>query len=146
MPPAQLLGDIDERLATSRVEGVKHSIAEIVAHLNFWQRWFLKRVKGEAEPMATSAAVGWPPVEAGSWEALREEFIAGMQQVADYADDREFLRASVTPAIEFPPLADYTHQDALIHVALHNSHHHGQVVTLRQVLGAWPGAAGSWTW
>jgi uncharacterized damage-inducible protein DinB len=52
----------------------------------------------------------------------------------------------VTPAIEFPPLAHHTVREALVHVAMHNAHHLGQVITLRQLLGAWPPPAGSYTW
>jgi uncharacterized damage-inducible protein DinB len=52
----------------------------------------------------------------------------------------------VTPAIEFPPLADYTIRDAMVHVGVHTAHHLGQVVVLRQLMGLWPPPAGSWTW
>jgi uncharacterized damage-inducible protein DinB len=31
-------------------------------------------------------------------------------------------------------------------MAAHNSHHLGQVVLLRQILGAWPPPSGSYTW
>ena len=37
-----------------------------------------------------------------------------------------------------------TKRDVL--VATHNAHHLGQVILLRQLLGAWPPPAGSWTW
>jgi uncharacterized damage-inducible protein DinB len=32
------------------------------------------------------------------------------------------------------------------HVAVHTAHHIGQIVTLRQLLGAWPPPQGSHTW
>jgi len=37
-------------------------------------------------------------------------------------------------------------QDWFLHVATHNAHHLGQVILLRQLTGAWPPPAGSWTW
>jgi hypothetical protein len=52
----------------------------------------------------------------------------------------------VNPPIEFPPMADYTIEDALTHLAQHNAHHLGQIVTLRQAIGAWPPPEGSFTW
>jgi uncharacterized damage-inducible protein DinB len=52
----------------------------------------------------------------------------------------------VSPPIEFPPLASYSIGDVLVHVATHNSHHLGQVIVLRQLMGKWPPPAGSWTW
>ena len=51
-----------------------------------------------------------------------------------------------TPPIEHPPLAGYTVRDAIEHMAAHNSHHLGQVVLLRQMLGACPPPSGSYTW
>ena len=38
------------------------------------------------------------------------------------------------------------HGDALVHIAQHNSHHLGQVVSARQFLELWPPRAGGWTW
>ncbi len=67
-----------------------------------------------------------------------------LQQLGEIGE--EAAAAPVSPAIEFPPLAHYTIGDALVHVATHNSHHLGQVVLLRQLHGAWPPPAGSWTW
>jgi uncharacterized damage-inducible protein DinB len=40
----------------------------------------------------------------------------------------------------------YTVGEALVHVSTHNSYHLGQVIVLRQMLGAWPPPAGSYTW
>jgi hypothetical protein len=31
-------------------------------------------------------------------------------------------------------------------MATHTAHHLGQIIVLRQLLGAWPPPAGSWTW
>ena len=58
----------------------------------------------------------------------------------------DLLEETIYPALEFPPLASYTVRDALVHVANHNSHHLGQIITLRQLMGAWPPPGGGWTW
>jgi uncharacterized damage-inducible protein DinB len=143
IPPRHAL----ERLATADAErhpsGAPHSVAEIVAHLAFWQDWFLARCEGDARPMVDHAAAGWPAVAAGHWPEIQARFLGGLERAVALGerDDRP-----VAPAIDFPPLAHYTVRDALTHVAQHNAHHLGQVVLLRQLMGLWPPPAGSWTW
>jgi hypothetical protein len=144
LAPDKLLDGLSDADAERRLSGASHSIAEIVAHLSFWQDWFLARCRGDARPMVTAAADGWPPVPTGSWPGLRGRFMDGLHQLAALGDTGG--SAPVSPALEFPPLAHYTIPDALVHVATYNSHHLGQVVVLRQLLGAWPPPAGSWTW
>lgn len=69
-------------------------------------------------------------------------FVSGLDAAAlDSVGDRV-----IAPAIEFPPLAGYTVRDALVHIAQHNSHHLGQVILLRQIMGRWPPPSGAWTW
>jgi uncharacterized damage-inducible protein DinB len=147
LAPARALEALSPDLADRRLDGAPHSIAEIVAHLNFWQNWFIRRAEGTAEPMVQHAAEGWPAVTAGSWPSLQQQFVDGLSQLTAWADAAgDALETPLTPAIEFPPLAHYTKRDVLVHVATHNAHHLGQVILLRQLLGAWPPPAGSWTW
>jgi uncharacterized damage-inducible protein DinB len=144
MPPAQILSDLRDRDAMTRVDGAPHSVAEIVAHLVFWESWFLKRCRGEAEPMITQATLGWPVVGAGEWDELRGRFLQGLEEGAELGEAD--LARKLDPAIEFPAMAEYTVGDAIEHMAVHNAHHLGQVMLLRQMLGLWPPPAGSWTW
>lgn len=144
MPPQQMLADLSPGDAESKPASAPHSIAEIVAHLDFWQTWFLKRCRGEAEPMVAQAALGWPSVTPGDWPAIRDRFVAGLRAAAELGSGDVSRR--IEPAIEFPPLAEYTIHDALVHLAMHNSHHLGQVVLMRQMLRVWPPPSGSWTW
>jgi uncharacterized damage-inducible protein DinB len=143
--PAALAG-LAPALADQQPPGTPHSIAEIVAHMTFWQAWFLDRCDGQPTPIVAPAALGWPAVARGSWEAGRERFEAGFARGLALSGDSARLDAALAPPVDFPPLATYTIRDALTHVALHNAHHLGQVITLRQQLGAWPPPAGSWTW
>jgi uncharacterized damage-inducible protein DinB len=145
MPPANILADVSEQNAMRHFTSIPHSIAEIVAHLDFWQRWFLRRCRGESAPMAASASLGWPNVAEGGWTEVRERFASGTEEAAALAGQAG-LEQPVHPAIEFPPLAGYTVREALVHVASHNSHHLGQVILLRQLMGSWPPPSGSWTW
>jgi uncharacterized damage-inducible protein DinB len=147
MPPERALEGLSSEMAERHASATVHSIAEIVAHMTFWQEWFIRRLRGESEPMAPSAALGWPAVEPSSWPVLRDRFVRGLDEAAAIGQQGAArLDALVTPAIEYPPLAHLTVRDALVHIATHNAHHMGQVITLRQVLGVWPPPAGSWTW
>lgn len=146
MPPSRILDGLAPADAGRIVPGAPHNVVEVVAHLVFWQTWFLERVTGRPVPMASAAAHGWPPAGEADWHRLREEFVLGLERAVALADSPDAQYRRVAPAIEFPPLAEYTVADAITHVAMHNAHHLGQIVTLRHILGAWPPPEGSWTW
>jgi uncharacterized damage-inducible protein DinB len=74
-------------------------------------------------------------------ERLREEFLAGLHRALLLPTE-----GRVDPPIELPAMASYTVADAMMHLAQHNAHHLGQIVILRQALGAWPPPEGSFTW
>jgi uncharacterized damage-inducible protein DinB len=145
LSPRLALEGLTPDLAERRLPGTPHTIAAIVAHMTFWQAWFLERCDGTAGPMPASAALGWVPPEAGRWDALRDDFLTGVDRLVALGDASDRGRL-IDPPIEFPPLGQYTVDDVLVHVGIHNAHHLGQVVLLRQLLGAWPPPAGSWTW
>jgi uncharacterized damage-inducible protein DinB len=146
MPPMQILEGLSSDDAVRVPMAGLHAIASIVGHMEFWQSWFLKRCEGQGVAMPGNAAEGWPAVTADQWLDLLARFESGLAHAVSLGDDRARLDAPVTPAIEFPPLAHYTVRDALMHMAQHNSHHLGQIVTARQILGCWPPPAGSFTW
>ena len=144
IPPPRALEGLEAADAERRLPGVRHSIAEILAHMSFWQDWWCIRCEGTATPMVATAAAGWPAVEAGSWVLLHQQFTTGLERTAALGGSNP--DRAVMPAIEFPPLAQYSVRDAQMHVAQHNAHHLGQIVLLRQMMGKWPPPAGSWTW
>lgn len=146
LPPAHALEGLSAADAERRVNGVNHSIAEIVAHMSFWQDWFRQRCDGLPAPMAGKASEGWPEVTPGSWEEVRHTFLSGLNALAVLGENTSRLDAPIAPAIEFPPLAHYTRRDVLVHAGQHNAHHLGQIITLRQVMGYWPPPSGSYTW
>lgn len=146
LPPLAILDGMPlDRVAVPPGPGV-HSAVAILAHLDFWQSWMLRRCEGHAIPVPASAADGWPEAAASDWETLRDRFAAGLARADELGRYGARLSAPVTPAIEFPPLGHFTVRDALFHIAQHNSHHLGQIVTTRQMLGCWPPPSGSWTW
>ncbi len=144
--PAAIVGDLTAEEAARRLELSPHSIGEILGHVTFWQDWFLARCRGEALPMVAAAADGWPPLDPSAWTGLRDRFIAGLDAAVGMADEAARSDRPISPAIEFPPMAALTLRDALTHVAVHNAHHLGQIVTLRQLMGRWPPPSGPWTW
>lgn len=89
---------------------------------------------------------GWPAAPPGSWDETRARFLEGLRQAVSVGSNPDKVNKPLSPAIEFTPLSYYTVNDALTHVAIHNAHHLGQVVVLRQMLGRWPPPSGGWTW
>lgn len=146
LAPLRMLEDLSGDDAVRPPAPLMHSVAGLVGHMDFWQQWFIQRCAGVAVPMAAQAADGWPDVTAEGWPALLARFEQGLRAAASLGDDPDALTRRVTPAIEFPAMAAFTWHDVLVHVAQHNSHHLGQVVSARQFLGLWPPRAGSWTW
>ena len=145
LPPAATLAGLSPADAARHVGGVPHSIAEIVAHMAFWQEWFRRRAEGEAAPIVVSAALGWPGVAEEAWPEVRDDFVDGLERLARVVEQLD-PDAPLQPAFELPMLAGYTARDVWEHVGQHNAHHLGQVVILRQFLGLWPPPAGSYTW
>ncbi len=141
MPPDQVIAGLSPEGAAQRVPGIHHSIVEIVAHMVFWQAWFLNRCSGIPVPPAAHAAEGWPAVTAADWVRVRDQFLEDLGRSVKLP-----AKGRIDPPIEYPLLANYDVEDALTHVAQHNSHHLGQIVTLRQALSLWPPPGGSYTW
>jgi len=146
MPPVKMLEGLSATDAARRPGDGVHSIVEILAHVNFWQTWWLNRCDGRVEPMVAAAKHGWPDAAAADWPRLCEEFTAGLHHAVALSEDGARLDIPITPAIEFPPLSHHTIRDGLMHVAQHNAHHLGQIVIVRQLIGQWPPPQGSWTW
>ena len=142
LAPRAIIEGLTSLQAAQLVPGAPHSIAQILAHMIFWQEWFCQRCAGVAAPVVAHAADGWPAVAAGDWPGLQQRFLAGLERAAAL----ECVDKPISPTIDFPPLAAYTVNDAQVHIASHNAHHLGQIVLLRQILGLWPPPAGSWTW
>ncbi|MBL8175415.1 MAG: DinB family protein [Bryobacterales bacterium] len=143
LAPEKLLDGLTAAQAAERIANAPHTIVEILAHLDFWQRWFLDRCQGTPTSVPEHAAPGWPAAAAADWEPLRTSFLNGLAQAAALDP---LAPKPVTPPIELPFMAHYTIGDVITHLAIHNAHHLGQIATLRQLQGSWPPPAGSWTW
>ena len=128
--------------------GLPHSVADIVAHVAYWQTYLLSVFAGDDPPAVEHAAQGWPErtdaesIQTGwtaaEWEALKSTFFSDLDTLAAHARDEAFLelldrkgRPRIVPLTSF---------------AGHGLYHLGQVVSVRQLIGAWPPPGGGDTW
>jgi hypothetical protein len=78
LSPPRVLEGLTSEAAERRLPGAPHSIAEIVAHMSFWQDWFTDRCRGIDAPMAAHAALGWRDVAPGAWPGIQARFCTGL--------------------------------------------------------------------
>ena len=151
-PAANILQAIPEAAAieepSTALFAVPRSIYEEVWHMAFWQEISLDWVQGKPTPYPQHASEGFPPDLGESWDSVRDRFLAGTQNAAAIANDRERLEVTVAcptnPDRSRP--ADMTVREQLESLAAHNAYHLGRVVLLRQLLGIWPPPDGGDTW
>lgn len=136
VPLRRCLQGVDARLAGQVPDGVPHSIFQIVRHLAFWQDFFLQRLDGVAVP--EPAEDYWPanpaPTDDEDWREAQAQLFRGLE---------EAHRQARGDRLEEPlPLwPGKPRMEAVRIMASHNSYHAGQIVLLRQLLGAWPPGA-----
>lgn len=118
--------------------GLPHSVANIVAHVAYWQTYLLAVFAGDDPTTVEHAAQGWPHQTETDWEALKSIFFGDLDTLSAHARDEAFLelldrkgRPRTVPLTSF---------------AGHGLYHLGQVVTVRQLIGAWPPPGGGDTW
>ncbi|WP_019585734.1 DinB family protein [Deinococcus apachensis] len=132
------LSGLDAAVAVRRPEGLPHSVAELVAHVNWWNRWMLDVIEGgQAMPYPKHAADTWSAVGEADWGRVKAEFYELLARVDTH---------TARPDLANPVNHDETIGELLADFALHTAHHFGQVVTVRQALGAWPPPGGGDTW
>jgi len=141
----QALEGLEPRLAGTRVGEASHTIFQILHHMVYWQDIALARVRGERPPRPASAALGWmtpsAPEDASDWEAVIACLAEGLRSFEELLGD---------PGFELDRMIDperrVTAREEILMVQGHNSYHLGQIVMLRQELGAWPPPRGGDTW
>lgn len=145
--PAAVLEGLTGEQATMRPPGAPHSIAEITAHICYWQDFFNRIALEGFTGAPAHAAEGWPPCEAEEWPALRDRFLAVVAQSRQIARKCSGLDQKLLPeGLEIPFLNHDTRGTGVLHGAIHSAHHLGQIVLLRQIMGLWPPPAGPLTW
>jgi uncharacterized damage-inducible protein DinB len=127
LDPHRVIENLDWQVACLRPAGVSHSIAQVLNHMVFWQEWVLKWLDGTRSNTAGSWR-GDPSTSRVQWERSLERFDAGLD---------ELLRRGREESLFDTPVRTSRLQ-ILQTAASHNSYHAGQIVILRQMLGAWP--------
>lgn len=138
-PASRALDGLTSEQALTKPEHVPHSIAEIVAHMVFWQKRLLRAWKtGKAQGSVESAALGWPKVRKSDWPRLKEVFLAGLEESQKIARNPEILSRKQGE--------NYTVGFRLLSHLGHDAYHLGQIVLIRRMIGAWPPLGGGDTW
>ncbi len=136
-PPERALEGLSAEQAVRLPPGAPYSIARVLGHLRWWQAWMLRAARGEAMTFPEHAGTGWPEVRASEWEESKAGFLK------DLAEARTLARHS--EASSRVVYGEDTAEKVLTELALHNAHHLGQIILLRQLIGAWPPPGGD-TW
>jgi hypothetical protein len=128
--PAKILEDLGETQAVAVPPGSPHSIAQIVAHMHYWQRVNIAKANGQPAPRPARLDDTFVAPLPGTWRHLVTEFLAGIETCQRIAREK---------ADETSPDRDDTSLDYdLAESALHNAYHLGQIVLLRRIMGLWP--------
>jgi hypothetical protein len=145
--PASVLDGLSGEQAVAKPHGLPHSIAEIVAHMCFWQEWFNGCATRGFIPPPEQASEGWPEASVADWDATRSRYFAAVDEAKRIARTSTSLGDALLPTgVENPVLSRESYGSGILRAAAHSGHHLGQVITIRQLLRLWPPAAGSMTW
>ena len=133
-PASRTLDGLSSELAVTKLDWWPYSIAELVAHMLFWQRNDLETIKTGVEPKVLNKADEWPLVTQNDWPRLKDEFLKCLEQIREIARnenlDRLILGGKFSVGLR------------IVWFTGHNAHHLGQVIFMRRVLGAWPPPGG----
>ena len=77
----------------TRLEGWPYSVAEVVAHMLFWQRHDHETIQTGSEPDVPAGA-DWPAVAEDDWPRLKDEFLASLEKSREIARDPEIFASS----------------------------------------------------
>ena len=147
LEPGAVLDGLTADQARAKPHGLPHSIAELVAHMCYWQEWFNECVVVGFTGIAKHSVDGWPSVSPDGWDALRTRYLRSLDEAKRIAAESASLGEPVLPpGVEVPSLGRESRGAGLLHAAVHSSHHLGQVITIRQVMGLWPPPGGTLTW
>lgn len=140
MPFARALDGLDGEEAVRRPDGSPHSVAEVVAHMVFWQARHLRIIDGERPQRVEHASDGWPGVTADEWPDLVSRYLNGLERYRRLGSDGASLARPLVDG------HDRTVGQSVLSYYMHDVHHLGQVILLRRMIGAWPPPGGGDTW
>ena len=147
LEPAAILAGLTDAQAHTKPHGLPYSIADVVSHLCFWQEWFNACLVSGFTGIPKHSVDGWPAAPAGAWDALRERYVQSIGEAKRIAAESDSLTDSLlTSGAGVPSLSRESRGSALLRGAMHNSHHLGQIITMRRLMGLWPPPGGTITW
>jgi uncharacterized damage-inducible protein DinB len=129
------LADLPPELRGAKAPGLPHTIWQLLEHLRIAQWDILEFSRDEKHVSPDWPSGYWPKTEAppdGAWEKTVEAFHRDLQAMQDLvADPKTDLFAKL-------PWGDgQTVLREAMMLADHNAYHLGQIVSVRQALGAW---------
>lgn len=128
----RILSGLTLEQVTARPSAQSHSIYDELWHAALWQTIMVSRDE-ELYERTWQAGLRYPerpPVDLAEWNALVEDFLAGLERALAWTTAPERLNAEVNPG--------ETMADILRGLAVHNAYHLGKIVALRQAMDAWP--------
>ncbi|HYL63113.1 MAG TPA: DinB family protein [Candidatus Methylomirabilis sp.] len=143
--------DLPAELAGRLPQHFQHSVWQLVAHLNYWMDYDLRRVGGENPPYPAHAAESWPqniaPPSEAAWKKEVTRFAEHLATHAKMAEwDSNALSRHVPATHPSHEARSSTVLAILWQSVAHNSYHVGQIAQVRRALGAWPPKQGGDTW
>lgn len=146
LEPARILDGLTDAQAHTKPHGLPYSIADVVAHMCFWQEWFNACLVSGFTGIPKHSVDGWPAAPDGGWDTLRERFIRSIDEAKRITNESDSLADPLLPAANVASLARESRGSALLRGAMHNSHHLGQIITMRRLMGLWPPPGGTISW
>ena len=132
------LSDLSAEQATTTPANLPHSVAGLLAHVNWWNAWMLEVIEsGAPAPYPAHAADTWPTVAAPDWDRQRAQFYTLVARIDTHA---------ARPDLTSPVNHQESIGELLADFALHTAHHFGQIISVRQANGHWPPAGGGDSW
>lgn len=128
--------DLPAPLRGRRVPGFAHSPWELLEHLRLAQRDLLDFCRDSGYKAPKWPDDYWPassaPPDDASWDRSVKAFVADREEVKALVSD-----ASLDLTAKIPHGTGQTYLRSILLVADHNAYHVGQLVAVRQQLGAW---------
>lgn len=145
LPYLQALEGLDPELAGRAPSGAPHTIFQVLHHMIYWQDITLARLRGERPEPPRSSTLGWQtpraPEDASDWEAAIAELAEGLRALEEH-----LAQPGLDLGARPDPARKTSVREELLMIQGHNSYHLGQIVALRQQLGAWPPPRGGQAW
>lgn len=130
------VADLPRELRGRRVQGFPHSAWELVEHIRLAQRDLLDFCRDPDYTAPKWPDDYWPsspePPDEAAWNRSIKQFAADRKALEQFLSD-----PSVELTARIPHGTGQTYLRTILVAADHNAYHVGQLVALRQQLGAW---------